>query len=62
MRWPPWRSARPSDSEGKEVAKQQLEVARAIEHHAYILADESREILRVNNLGPKVHRALGGGR
>lgn len=44
------------------MAKQQLEVARAIEHHAYILADESREILRVNNLGPKVHRALGGGR
>lgn len=44
------------------MAKQQLEVARAIEHHALILADQNREILRVNNLGPKVHRALGGGR
>jgi len=44
------------------MAKQQLEVAKAIELHAHVQAEQNREILRINNLGPKVHRALGGGR
>jgi hypothetical protein len=44
------------------MAKKQLEIAQAIEHHAYLLAQQHREILRRNNLGPKFHRALGGGK
>ena len=62
MRWRPWRTDRVSDPEGKEMAKKQLEVAQAIEENAYLLAEEHREILRRNNLGPRFHKALGGGR
>jgi hypothetical protein len=51
-----------SDPEGKEMAKKQLEIAQAIEENAYVLAEEHREILRRNNLGPRFHKALGGGR
>jgi hypothetical protein len=60
MRWPFRYKGDRSDREGKERAKMQLEVAKAIELHSAELAAEHRDILRRNNLGPKLHRALGG--
>lgn len=50
----------PQDQRGIEESKVALSVAKAIEEHATRLADEHREILRRNNLGPKIHNALGG--
>lgn len=56
----PWPFKKQIDREGLDRAKQQLEVAKAIEHHSAELAEEHRNILRRNNLGPKIHKALGG--
>jgi hypothetical protein len=59
-RWP-WRyKGDPVDREGKEQAKRQLEVAQAIAANAAQAAREHREIMRRNNLGPRIHQALGG--
>lgn len=59
--WRPFQYRRhPSDVEGIEMAKKALALARQIEVHASISEREHREILRRNNLGPKIHRALGG--
>jgi hypothetical protein len=59
-----WRLFRyrpdPSDREGIEKAKAALSMAKQIEHHATVSERQHREILRRNNLGPKIHRALGG--
>lgn len=60
MRWPFRYKTDPSDVEGIEMAKKALEMAKQIEVHADVSAREHREILRRNNLGPKIHRALGG--
>lgn len=60
MRWPFRYKRQPSDREGIERAKLALKVAQAIEVHADVIAAETDQIRRVNHLGPKVHRALGG--
>ena len=60
MRWPFRYSRHPSDVEGIEMAKRALAMAKQIEMHANIAEREHREILRRNNFGPKIHRALGG--
>jgi hypothetical protein len=60
IRWPFKYKGNPSDREGKEQAKKQLEVARAIAENAAEAARDHREILRRNNLGPRIHQALGG--
>jgi len=60
MRLPFKYRRQPSDAEGMERAKQALSMARLIEEHATRSAKEHEDILRRNNLGPKIHRALGG--
>ena len=60
MRLPFKYRRQPSDAEGIERAKQALSMARLIEEHATRSAKEHEDILRRNNLGPKIHRALGG--
>lgn len=60
MRWPFRYKRHPADVKGIEEAKLALSVAKAIEVHADVIAAQTDEIRRVNHLGPKVHRALGG--
>jgi hypothetical protein len=60
MRWPFRYKRQPSDQEGIERAKTALAIARQIEVHADESARVHEDILRRNNLGVKVHRALGG--
>jgi len=60
MRWPFRYKPQPSDLEGIEKAKRALEMAHLIEEHATESARVHADILRRNNLGPKIHRALGG--
>ena len=67
MRWP-WRyQGAPDDPEGKEQAKKQLREAVIQNEVAHAIADNAAEarrvhedIMRRNNLGPKIHKALGG--
>ena len=60
MRLPFKYRRQPSDAEGLEKAKAALSMARLIETHADQSAAEHADILRRNNLGPKIHKALGG--
>jgi hypothetical protein len=60
MRWPFRHKPQPSDVEGIEKAKLALEIALQIEGHADESARVHEDILRRNNFGPKIHRALGG--
>lgn len=60
MRWPFRYKPQPSDLEGIEKAKRALEMAQLIEAYAEESARVHTDILRRNNLGPKIHRALGG--
>ena len=63
MRWP-WRRGAGAvpDREGKELAKRQLEVAKAIEQSARQLALDHRAIQQANHFGPSVAAALREGR
>ena len=59
--WHPFKYRRdPVDAEGIAKAGEALSMARQIEMHAVLAEQEHREILRRNNFGPKIHRALGG--
>lgn len=60
MRLPFRYKRQPSDVEGIEKAKMALEMAQLLETHASESARVHTDILRRNNLGPKIHRALGG--
>ena len=60
MRWPFRYRPHPADVEGLERAKKALANAREMEVHADESARVHEDILRRNNLGPKIHRALGG--
>lgn len=60
MRWPFRYKPKPSDVAGMEKAAMALEMARLLESHATESAKVHADILRRNNLGPKIHRALGG--
>lgn len=61
MRLPTFRYKRqPADQEGLERARAALSMAHLIEEHATESARVHEDILRRNNLGPKIHRALGG--
>jgi len=60
MRWHRRFRPEPPDLEGIEKAKSELQMARLIAEHANRSAREHAEILRRNNLGPKIHKALGG--
>lgn len=60
MRRPFRYKPQPPDDEGIEQAKSELEMARLIERHSTESARVHEDILRRNNLGPKIHKALGG--
>ena len=60
MRWPFRYHRLPSDAKGIEQAKSALVMAKLIERHADESARIHEAILRRNNLGPKIHKALGG--
>ena len=60
MRWPFRYHRHPADAKGIERAKSALAMARLIEMHADQSAREHEDILRRNNLGVKLHKALGG--
>lgn len=60
MRLPFRYRRQPADQEGLERAKAALTMARLIEYHANESARVHEDILRRNNLGPKIHKALGG--
>ena len=49
-----------SDAEGIAKAKAAEEMAALLRKHAEASEREHADILRRNNLGPKIHRALGG--
>ena len=60
MRWPFRYKPQHSDLEGIEKAKRALVMAHLIEKHADESARIHADILRRNNLGIKLHRALAG--
>lgn len=60
MRWPFRYTRHPSDAEGIAKAKAAEEMAALLREHAKSSEREHADILRRNNLGPKIHRALGG--
>ena len=60
MRWPFRYTRHPSDAEGIAKAKAAEEMAALLREHAKSSELEHADILRRNNLGPKIHRALGG--
>lgn len=62
MRWPWSRRAAICDRESKELAKQQLEVAKALQESARELALDHRAIQHANHFGPSVAAALKEGR
>ena len=62
MRWPWTRRGATGDREGKELAMQQLEVAKALEVSARQLALDHRAIQHANHFGPSVAAALREGR
>ena len=58
MRWP-WRGRGVAvTSEGKELAKSQLEVAKIIEAESEQIAHEHRWLLYANHFGPNTARAM----
>ena len=60
MRLPFKYRRQPSDREGIDRAKAALTMAHLIEEHATQSAREHEDIQRRNNLGIKIHKALGG--
>ena len=60
MRWPFRHRQTPSDRAGIAKAELAESIAEQIAEHADKSAAEHEAILRRNNLGPKIHRALGG--
>lgn len=58
MRWPFRYKGRPDDREGKEMAKRQLEVAKALEESSHELAFEARLRLHMNHFGPNAAKAF----
>ena len=50
----------PVDQEGLERAKAELSMARLLEGYAEQSERIHEDLLRRNNLGPKIHKALGG--
>lgn len=58
MWWHRRHHAPSRDDEGKERAKRQLAVAKALEESAHELALEHRAIQQANNFGPSVAAAL----
>lgn len=60
MGWPFKYKRHPSDIEGIEKAKAAQQMAALLRQHAQSSELEHADILRRNNLGPKIHRALGG--
>ena len=60
MRWP-WRyRGTVRDREGKELAKNQLRRARAIESESQILHDEHLHLLQGNHFGENFAKAMRG--
>ena len=60
MRWP-WRyRGLPDDREGKELAKRQLQRARAMESESQMLANEHLRLLRGNHFGQNFAKAMRG--
>ena len=60
MRWPWSRRGATGDRESKERAKQQLEVAKALELSARELAQEHRAIQYANHFAVNVKKAMEG--
>ena len=62
MRWLRWRKGAAVDHEGKELAKRQLKIARALEAESRILRDEHIRLLTNNHFGENLLRAMRGER
>ena len=58
IRWPFRHKGDPCDRDSKELAKQQLEVAKALQESARELAHEHRVIQYANHFGPSAAAAL----
>ena len=62
MRWPWRRNGAARDSEGKELAKRQLEIAKVIEEESFAAASQSQFLLYKNHFAHDIRKAMGGNR
>lgn len=62
MRWPWTHKGESVSLEGKELAKSQLETAKAIEAESEQIAHEHRWLLYANHFGPNTRAAMREGR